>query len=248
MKIRGLSVLASILMTCGLATPAAAGVSPYVRLDYGGSQFRMTDLNHGIQDDNATFQDAGFPAAFEKTGSGYGPGASVGVWIAPGLRLGATYSYLRAVRSNRFDTANPVDFAYSDELDLRMSEIGVEAAVRFRRLWGLTLGASVAQGRGEITEKLTVTQTVDVPDYYHFDGKAHRTKTTCGAFVGLDQTNDAGVAGYIQAGFQYRDFGHMAGEMTETDGVDVVRSTGRTGWLDYSGFYVKVGVGYDFVH
>jgi len=247
MKTRSRLVLASLLMTCVLATPAAAGVAPYVRLDYGGSQFRMTDLNNGIEDDNAELLDAGLPAMFEKVGSGYGPGASVGVWLTPGLRLGATYSYLRAVRINSLDLADPDVFAYDDELDLRMTEIGVEAAVRFKRLWGLTLGASVAQGRGEIIERLTVDQTVDVLDYYRLDGNAHRTKTTFGAFVGIDQTNDAGVAGYIQAGFQYRDFGRLSGEVTETDGVDVVRSTSRTVWLDYSGFYAKIGIGYDLV-
>jgi hypothetical protein len=243
MRTRGLLVLSSFLLMCAVVAPAAAGLAPYVRIDYGGSQFRMTDANNLIRENEAAFREWGYPIEFKEIGVAYGPGASVGLWLTRGLRLGATYSYLRAVRNNGFEV--PENYSYVHEVDLRMTEIGVEAAVRFKRLGGLTVGANVAQGRGELIEG--VTEEAYGFGYAHLNAKAHKTKTTYGAFVGLDQTNSSGVAGFIRAGFQYRDIGRMSSEVSSTDGIDTVHGTGRTIWLDYSGFYVKVGVGYDLV-
>ncbi len=242
MKTRDLLVLTSLLMVCALAAPAVAGIAPYVRLDYGGNGLRMTDQNISIRETEAALVEAGYPAAFQTVGLGYGPTASVGLWILPGFRVGATYSYLRAVRNLVLHV--PDEIFYADDLDFRMTEIGAEAAVRFSRLQGLTVGVNVAQGRGELIEGYALE---DAFGAFYMDVTAHRTRMTGGAFVGIDQTNLAGVAGFIRAGFQYRDMGRMPGEATLSDGTTTVQTTGRTTWLDYSGFYVRVGVGYDLV-
>jgi hypothetical protein len=244
MKNRDLSMLASILMTCALAAPVLAGVGPYVRLDYGGNELRMTGQNSVIRESEALHRAAGYPAAFQAIGTGYGPGVSVGMWMLPGFRVGATYSYLRAVRINRLGVADEI--SYSDKLDIRMNEVGAEAAVRIKRLAGLTLGASVAQGWAEMIEDLNVE---DPHGLFYLDATSRRTQMTYGGFVGIDQTNAAGVAGFIRAGFQYRDMGHMPTDLTFSDGTTSVQETDRRmAELDYSGFYVKVGVGYDLVH
>ncbi len=242
MRIRGLSVLACLLMTCALAGPVAAGVAPYVRLDYGGSQLRMTDVNLGIRRAEAALRTEGYPAAFETVGSSYGPGASVGLWILPAFRVGATYSYLRAVRYNRLDV--PDSLSYSDDLDFRIHEVGAEAAVRIRRLAGLTVGINVAQGWAKLIEGYS---REDAGGSNSWDETSHRTRTTGGAFVGLDQTNAAGVAGFVRVGFQYRDMGRMPTRRTSFDGTNTVQTTGRTMWLDYSGVYATVGLGFDLV-
>lgn len=246
MKIRDLSVLTCFLMTCAGAAPALAGLAPYVRLDYGQNELRMSGANRDIQESEALFRADGYPAAFQTVGFGYGPGVSAGLWLRPGLRFGVTYSYLRAVLKNGLNVPGEVFFA--DALDLRMNEIGVEAAVRCTRLAGLTLGANVAGGRGEMIEK----SLSRVPGFeFEMDQGAHRTRMTCGAFVGIDQTNRAGVAGFIRAGYQYRDLGHMRGhwrgQLTSVEGVETDSGAGLTPEMDYSGYYVKVGVGYDLV-
>jgi hypothetical protein len=241
MNSRGLLVLASFLMTCAFAASAVAGVAPYVRLDYGGNELRMTDGNNLIRETEASLKAAGYPAAFKTVGTGYGPSASLGLWIAPWIRAGATYSYLRAVRHNKFRADQVL---YSDDLDFRMHEIGVEAAVRSVKLVGLTVGANVGWGRAELIEHLDVEYAFS---QYYCNATANRTRTTCGAFVGLDQTDHRGIAGFIRAGFQFRDMGRMPSQLTEFEGTSIVRSTGHTAWLDYSGFYLKFGVGYDLV-
>jgi hypothetical protein len=242
MKIHNLSLLAVVLVTCALAAPAVAGLSPYVRLDYGGNQLRMTDANHLILDTEALLKANGFPAQFHKVGTGYGPGGSVGLWIFPGFRLGATGAYLRTTQHNRVHV--PGQLFYADDVDLRMTEFGGEAAVRIRRLAGLTLGGNVARGRAELIEGYSVE---DPFSQFYQDAKAHRDITTYGAFVGIDQTNTAGVAGFIRAGFQFRDAGRMTSQLSVSDGTNTVQATGTTIPLDYSGFYVKVGIGYDRV-
>jgi hypothetical protein len=243
MKIRVLSVLTSLLLTCAVGTSATARIAPYVRLDYGGNQLRMTDGNIAVQEIETSLKEAGYPADFPKIGAGFGPTASVGLWIFPSFRLGATYSYLRAFPRNSVYVED--EFYYSDDLDFLMREIGVEAAVRIKRLQGLTVGASVAQGRAQLIEGVNV---VDPYGWLYEHATAQRTKMTYGGYVGLDQTNAAGVVGFIRLGYQYRDMGHMPSEWTQSDGTDTAHGTGQTVWLDYSGIYFKVGVGYDFVH
>ncbi len=243
MKTHGLPVLAGLLLSCLIAAPAAARVSPYVRLDYGGSQLRMSDANRLIHDNEGLLASAGFPASFHTIGTAYGPSGSAGLWLLPGLRVGATGSYVRAVRVNHLHV--PGQLFWADDQDFRMTEFGAEAAVRFVRLAGLTIGANVAQGRAELVEGFSVE---DLSGQYYQDGKSHRTKTTYGAFIGLDQTNGLGLVGYVRAGFQYRDMGHMPADLTVSDGTSSVQTTGKTVWLDYSGIYLKVGIGYDLVH
>lgn len=244
MKIRDLSVLASFLMTCALAVPAASSVAPYVRLDYGGNQLRMTDHNIRIRREAAALAADGYSAALKTVGSSYGPGASVGVWVLPGVRVGATYSYLRAVLNNRFDVPDVI--SYADDLDFRKSEVGVEAAARFKRLAGLTVGINVAQAWAEMTGSYS-RGPADGPHSGAGDVTAHRSKPSFGGFVGLDQTNAAGVAGFIRVGFQYCDMGRMPSQLTPSDGTNTVQTTGKTIWTDYSGFYVRAGLGYDLV-
>ncbi len=249
MRIRGLPVLAAVLLTCALAAPASAALSPYVRLDYGGTQLRMTDGNNLIRDNEAAYRAAGLPADFNTIGSSYGPSGAVGLWVLPGLRVGATYAYGRSVRHNRLHVPGVVWDA--SDLDFRMTEIGGEAAVRFRRLAGLTFGATVAQGRAEMIEGYAFEDFTGWPDnfyQYYQDDVAKKTRITYGGYIGLDQTNEQGVAGFIRAGFVYRDMGHMPTDLTISDGTNTVQATGQTIWLDYSGFYVKAGIGYDLVH
>ncbi len=242
MKIRGLSILSSLMLACAVAAPGSAGVSPYVRMQYGGTQLRMTDGNLAIQRAEATFRSAGFPAEFSKVGPASGPGGSVGLWLFHGFRVGATYSRTRSIRHNILH--EPGLLYYADDLDFRMTTLGGEAALRFEKLGGLTFGASVAQGKTEMTEGYAYE---DLSGQLYLDATATQTKPAYGVFLGLDQTNPQGVAGFIRVGFEYCDVGHMPSRMTLSDGVTTVNTTGSTIWMDYSGFYLRAGIGFDLV-
>ena len=244
MKSRGRLSLVGLALSCVVAAPAVAGIAPYVRVDFGGSQFRMTDGNSRIRETETAFKTAGYTVDFHEVGTGYGSGAAAGLWLLPGFRVGATYSLLKSSLENYVHV--PGDVFFADELQFRMSEIGAEAAVRIRSLAGLTLGANVARGRAELVEAYTV-EDYYASSFYYQDGTGNRTVTTYGGYVGLDQTNPAGVVGFIRAGFQYRDVGRMPFHMVVSDGVTSSPVDGETIWLDYSGFYVKAGVGFDLV-
>lgn len=156
--------------------------------------------------------------------------------------MGATYSHFRAVRHNRLEVPGVV--FYADDLDLRLTEIGGEAAVRFQKLAGLTIGATVAQAKAELIEGYSLE---DLGGQTYIDATANRTKTAYGAFVGLDQTNSGGVAGFMRVGVDYCDMGQMPSRLILSDGTNTSTATGHTIWMDYTGFYFRVGVGYDLV-
>ena len=243
MKIDGRCFLVTTLLTCTIATRSFAGVAPYVRLDFGGSGFRMTEANTFIKQSETSLKSAGYPAAFQKVGTAFGPSASVGLWLFRGFRLGGTYSYLRSTRNNRVHV--PGQLFYADDLVFKMTELGGEAAVRVARLGGLTVGANVANGRGELIEGFSVQ---DPYSLYTQDATAHRSKMTYGGFIGFDQTSLAGVAGFVRVGFQYRDIGKMPSHLSISDGTTSWQATGTTIPLNYTGVYFKAGVGYDLGH
>jgi hypothetical protein len=80
------------------------------------------------------------------------------------------------------------------------------------------------------------------------DVTASKTHLTYGAFIGLDQTNTAGFSGWILAGFKLRDMGRMPLVGVSNDGAITTPVSGQTSWLDYSGFYLKIGSGFDWGH
>ena len=139
----------------------------------------------------------------------------------------------------------PGQLFYADDLDFRMTEVGGEAAVRFTRLLGFTLGANVAKGRSQLIEGYSAE---DASGQLYQDATANGSKTTYGAFLGFDQTNPSGIAGFIRAGFQYRNMGSLPSQLVISDGTTTTQATGNTIPLDYGGFYLKLGIGYDLGH
>jgi hypothetical protein len=242
MKLRPTQLPAILVVWCTLAAPAFAGISPYVRFDYGGNGLRMTDGNSLINDNAVALQSAGYTTNFKKVGPAYGPSGSFGVWVAPTFRVGATYSFQRSIRTNGVDDPS---LYYSDNLDFRTRELGGEAMWRWSRLAGLSVGATAAQCRAELIEHVTIE---DASGQLFEVANASRTRMSYGGFIGLDQTNPQGVAGFVRVGFRYRDMAHMPSEVTMSDGVTTSQGSGRTVWMDYSGFYFTLGMGYDFMH
>ena len=240
-----LRALFACLLLAAVATPAAAGLSPYVRADFGGHQLRMTDANQFVTNLRHDFETAGFTPDLHKVGVGNGPGISAGVWLLPAFRVGATYSYDLTQVNNYVH--EPGVLWYADEAQFRMTEVGGEAALRVQKWAGLTLGARVAKGTARLSEGYAWENYVGGSVLYS-DGVGTKTLTTYGGWVGLDQTNLAGVAGYVRLGWQYRDVGRITSSVRYDDGVSTWEDEAQSVWLDYSGFYFKVGVGYDLLH
>jgi hypothetical protein len=232
-----------VLSILTVAAPAGAGVGPYVRLGFGGDQLRMADINAGIMSDQDALRSGGYPARFEKIRIAAGPEAALGLWLLPGLRVGAVYATERSTRDNQLHV--PGQLFYDNRFEFRMTEIGGEATIRIVRLAGLSLGGQVVRSRARGSEALSVEQPGNL---FYYDATAERTLTTYNAFIGLDQTNEIGVAGYIRAGYRWRDMGHMPSQGTVSDGTNSTAFAGSTIDVDYSGFYVMVGTGFDLRH
>lgn len=240
MNVRGMSFALVLAASFVAAAPAAAGLSPYLRVDWGGSQLRMAEPNRVIAETREIFENAGEPASYEEIGPGWGPGVSAGLWLFPALRVGGTWSTGKSVRHN--GAYSPGSFLYAEDLDFRTSEVGGEAALRLPRLAGLTLGGHFASTRVRFLDDYYAD---DAHGYYEEHARGETTKTTYGFWVGIDQTNEYGVAGFIRLGWQARDVGAIPLHVRATDGSSWVEASATSVPLDYSGVYLKLGTGFD---
>jgi hypothetical protein len=232
--------IAGMCAVAFLAAPARAAFNPYARVEWGGNQLKMSEGNELIQQNENDLRASGYPAEFRPVGAGYGPGATLGLWISGGLRVGATCSYLHSVRENHLHV--PGQIFWADDVDFRMTEIGVESALRFSKLGGFILGGKVARGRCRMTEGYSDESWSGV---YYQDALARGAINTYGGYLGFEQTGSTGVAGYIHMGYQFRDVGSLPSELTISDGSTTSQASGRTVPLDLSGVYIHAGFGFD---
>src|SRR5262249_2231138 len=158
---------------------------------------------------------AGYPADFGRVPTAYGPHGSAGLWLLPGFRVGATYTYQKSYGVYRVHV--PGSFFYEDDLDFRMREFGIEAAVRVPRLMGFTFGGEVARANAKMIEGLG---TDDAGGPSSLDVTATGTGTTYNAYVGIEQTNTIHVAGFFRLGYRARRMGHLNATGTAWDGVN----------------------------
>jgi hypothetical protein len=245
--VRTTPLLATLVVAALVAatSPTEAGIRPYVRAAFIGNQLQVDNLNENIAADEQAFRDAtGYPVELQRVGAAFGPDVSAGVWLARWLRVGATYvAQKESAEDDFWINHETTGYHYVDDLDLQIVEVGGEVMVRWERLMGLSFGGQAASGRARISESLDES---DFWSEYHLRGSGERTRLTWATFVGFDQTNVKGIAGYVRAGYRFRDYGAMPARVTEWDASTTVTYETETIPLDYSGFFVSLGVGYDF--
>lgn len=221
------------------AVPAAAGISPYVRLAMNANRLDMAAINDGIHSDEAGLQQSGLPVDFDPIGPGIGPAGAVGLWLFPGLRVGATISQQHSMRDNRVHAPG---YFYASQYDFYITEVGGEMVVRLQGLAGLCFGGETARAR--VRGTLGYTEEWSSGQYY-LDASARGTATTYRAFIGIDQTNHTGVAGFLRIGYRFARVGSLPSEGVVSDGSSSASFTDQTVPFDYSGYYVSGGIGFD---
>lgn len=222
--------------------PSAAAVRPYVRVGWGANQLRLTDLDASIQTGEEFFRSFNLPADFKGVGNGYGPQFAAGLRLLPALRVGATYSFVRATRENSFEATHVV---FEDIIVARSREVGAEAEFRFAALRGVGIGGEVAQSRVQYDEYYGLD---DHGFPYQEASVGSRTLTTYGAYLSYEQTNANGVAGFVRVGFRHRPVGRITLNNVDSDGVYFDAYSSQSLWMDYSGLYMTMGTGFDFGH
>jgi hypothetical protein len=237
---RRLAALVLVIVVASSGT-ALAGISPYIRLAVDGNRLDMTDFNAGIHSDEAALQQAGYPANFSPVSPGVGLNGALGLWILPGFRIGAIYSREHARRDNRLHV--PGQYFYDNDLNFYINEVGGEAILRIDRLMGLCLGGEVAQA--SVRGTLGYSEEWFGGQYY-VDASASGRATTYRAFIGFDQTNSTGAAGFLHAGYRFASVGRLPSEGVVSDGSTSAAFTSQSVRFDYSGLYVSFGVGFDF--
>ena len=226
-----------------LAAPAqAAALRPYVRAGWTAGPLRMTDFNSATQDGAPFYAVAGLTSSFADVGVAAGPTASAGLWLTRSVRAGATWSHQQTARQHSMYAQGRVSF--DDHLEFAITEIGGELAVRFERLAGLTLAATLASGRARFERDFS-GRDLAAPAELQLDVGARKTGLTYGLAVGLDQTNSRGLAGWVMAGVRIRDMGRMPLGGTSNDGTATTAAWGKTPWMDYTTLFLAAGTGFD---
>ena len=233
-----------VAATLGAARPTFAGVHPYVRAAFSGNDLRVDNIDANIAADEQAFRNAtGYPVELERVGRAVGPDLAAGIWLAPWVRIGAMYSSHRETVLNDIGINHQTTgYHYVDEMEFRTEEMGGEIVLRAKRLAGLCLGGQAARTRARFSQNFSES---DFWSEYHLRGTGERTRVTYAAFVGLDQTNEHGIAGFMRAGYRFRDFGSMPARVTEWDASTSDTYETSTIPLDYSGFFMSLGIGFD---
>ena len=239
MKPLRLFLPAGLLFASLLPAPAHAYLNPYVRVGFGGHQARMNDMNNAIGAEVALAQNGGVPVETQFVGPGFGPQVSAGLWLFPGLRAGLTYGEQTSNVRNEYRESG---FLYADNFQLGLREIGLEAAVRVPRLAGLTFAGQVAQGRATFEREYALENVHG--NYYETTTGDHSARTY-GVTVGFDQTNERGVAGFLLVGYHRRVLGAVPSTFVMDDNGAVSQSPVDSPALDFSGWSVRAGFGFD---
>lgn len=235
-----IALAVAVVVSCVFTSPATAGLSPYLCVDWGASQLRMSETNADIAEAREVFERAAVPATYDDIGVAWGPGVSAGLRLFPALRIGATWASGRSVRHN--GAYQPGAFLYLDDYEFRTTEIGGEAALRIASLRGFAVGGHVGRTRAEVKETHVAD---DAHGYYEEHQTGDRTTTTWGAWLGFDQTNEYGLVGFVRVGWQARDVGAVPTRVRTFDGFGETVTDGTSMPLDFSGVYVKVGTGFE---
>lgn len=239
MKVARMLSLAFLALGCFIPSTAHAWLDPYVRVGLGGHQAKMADANAAIDASVSPAQAAGLPVSPRSVGPGYGPSVSAGLWLVPGLRVGATYATQRSKVPNEY---RQTDYLYQDDFQFDLEEYGIEAAVRIPRLAGFSFGGQVAQAKATFTEHFALE---NVHGNYYEDISAERRDHTYAVFMGFDQTTESGLAGFLQVGYHWRDMGALPGVDVINDNGTITRVPGESVPMDYSGWSVRLGAGWD---
>jgi hypothetical protein len=123
-----------------------------------------------------------------------------------------------------------------------VQELGLEADVHIPALAGFTFGRNAAESEGEMVETFALE---NVHGLYYEDILASRRTRTYAVFAGLDQTTESGITGFLHVGYHWRDVGTMPGVGVIDDNGTMTQYSGETVPVDYSGWSVRVGAGFD---
>ncbi len=239
MKAARMLSLALLALVSFTPSTAHAWLDPYVRVGFGGHQAKMEDANAAIKSSIEWAQAGGLPVSPKSVGPGYGPAVSAGLWLVPGLRVGATYATQRSTAPHEYRQPG---YLYADDFQFDLEEYGLEAAVRVPRLAGFSFGGHMAEGKAQMTEHFALE---NVHGNYYEDIRAERKRRTYAVFFGFDQTTERGLAGFLQVGYHWRDMGSLPGYDVIDDNGTITRIPGETVPMDYSGWSVRLGAGYD---
>ncbi|UCG53212.1 MAG: hypothetical protein JSW58_06560 [Candidatus Latescibacterota bacterium] len=214
-----------------------------------GTQF-LNDVDDATKEYEKIFTDAGIAADFESFGPVLDLAFEVGYRYSQSISTGLAFSY----QGNSVDNdVSGFSFAFSDRLELFIVDITGDVSYWPAIARGLFFGVNGGVGYCEVDEKLAFRDVLFPGNDFDLTGKWEGFGPVFGIFAGFEFGTSSRTTLFSKAGFYYRNFGSLDGDVTVSAlGIDETTKepkTNRAGEpvdFDFSGFYLKVGVGVPF--
>jgi len=235
------------------AQPETARKQFYVRGSVGYSTQSLGDLNDDIEQDELVFRTAGLPVTFEPFGGALDLAVEMGMRIVPTSRgipsisLGVGVSY----ETNDVHHAySDLSGSFSDKTDLAILDVTGNLTFWFPSVRWLFAGFEAGKGFGSATEELQFRDFADPTNDLDVAGNFDGSGFVVGVFSGLQYEASGGALLFLKVGYHYRNLGHFDGTITSpqlgSSSGTAVNNAGRPLEFDFSGIYVKVGIGLAF--
>jgi hypothetical protein len=218
--------------------PAKRSTNLYGFLGFGTQS--LGDVNGAIEDDERVFQGAGIPVSFDTFGPAVDLGGGLVHQISETIGLGAELGYQTSSVDNRYsDTSG----SFSDAFDLEVLDITGVLQFWVPSARGLLFGTKIGVAFGAAREEVHFRNFNTPSNSFDRSGDWDGIGFVAGAFTGYDFALSQDVQLMLHAGYRYRNLGEFS---NGSNGQPPSDNAGQPIDFDFSGFYSRVGFGYEF--
>jgi hypothetical protein len=230
----------------------------YIRSSGGIGYWSMEDLKNALDHDKAILQEEGIDTDYEDLGAVFGFGVEAGARVFSFISVGLSFEYEKNTLENSaggmvyFDDGMGgtiwVSYDVVDDYELSIWEVQANVTFWMPPAPGLYIGASGGLGSGSINEDLFLSLESAIDSESISENGDYEGSGFVGSiFAGYQYEFTSAPLVYLEAGYRLRNLGSFdgsfsddfkpKGELTNLDRKPV-------GDINYSGFYVRAGVGF----
>ena len=221
--------------------------STHLRFFLGYTTQSLTELNAAIEDDERIFHSFGIPVSWDTFGGALEYGAELDLMVSEVTSLGASVGVQGSDVNNLYsDWSGSV----SDKMHLKVIDVSGTLTFWLPSSPGMHIGISggVAFGSADSRTRLTIYD--DPGSSFDLDAEFSGKGLSLGVFGGYQARLGATGLVSLKAGYRHRKLGEFDGRVCSVgDGCADDSASNNSGQpldFDFSGFYLRAGVGFAF--
>ena len=227
----------------------------YIRGAGGVTFWSMGDFNDAQDRNKELLDDDGFSTDYEDIGSVFDLAVEAGARVSSMFSVGLTFSRGSKTIENSANVSTlGGDLFVADDYELDIWELVANVAFWVPGASGLYLGASAGTGKGTMTEDIGIRVVNGVNESLAASGDYDGSGFVGGIFAGFQYEFDSAPLVYAEMGFRLRNLGEFDGTFEDPDQLFGEPRDGTPrdfdeealGDIDYSGFYIRAGLGVAF--